>query len=52
MEKIFQKTVGNYMREMGRKVQNIKPYNVTTIGSNFIEKLAYIYIMKNLTRKN
>lgn len=30
-EKIAGKTVGNYMRELGIKVQCVKPYTVTTI---------------------
>ncbi len=34
-EKISEKTVGNYMRQMGIKVQYIKPYTVTTIDPNF-----------------
>ena len=41
-EKRAEKTVGNYMREMGIKAQYIKPYTVTTIDSNFSEKLDNI----------
>ena len=37
-EKISEKTVGNYMREMGLKAQWIKPYTITTIDSDFNEK--------------
>lgn len=41
-ETISEKTVGNYMREMGIKAQYIKPYTVTTIDSNFSEELVNI----------
>lgn len=41
-EIIAEKTVGNYMREMGIKAQYIKPYTVTTIDSNFSEELVNI----------
>lgn len=41
-EMIAEKTVGNYMREMGIKAQYIKPYTVTTVDSNFSEKLENI----------
>lgn len=34
-EKISEKTVGNYMRELGIKAQYIKPYTVITINSDF-----------------
>jgi transposase InsO family protein len=34
-EKISEKTVGNYMRELGIKAHYIKPYKKTTIDSNF-----------------
>ena len=34
-EKISEKTVGNYMRELGIKAQYVKPYTVTTIDSDF-----------------
>lgn len=38
-EKIAEKTVGNYMRELGIKAQYIKPYTVTTIDSDFSSEL-------------
>jgi len=41
-ETIAEKTVGNYMREMGIKAQYVKPYTVTTIDSNFSVKLINI----------
>lgn len=41
-ENIAIKTVGNYMREMGIKAQWIKPYTVTTIGSDFNDKLKNV----------
>jgi putative transposase len=41
-ETIAEKTVGNYMREMGIKAQYVKPYTVTTIDSNFSEELVNI----------
>lgn len=41
-EKISEKTVGNYMREMGLKAQWIKPYTVTTIDSDFSVKFKNI----------
>lgn len=41
-ETIAEKTVGNYMREMGIKAQWIKPYTVTTINSDFNSKLKNI----------
>lgn len=41
-EKISEKTVGNYMREMGIKAQYIKPYTQTTLNSNFSEELKNI----------
>ncbi|MBU3207727.1 DDE-type integrase/transposase/recombinase [Clostridium algidicarnis] len=41
-EIIAEKTVGNYMREMGLKAQYTKPYTTTTKDSNFIEKLINI----------
>jgi putative transposase len=41
-EIITEKTVGNYMREMGIKAQYIKPYTVTTIDSNFSVELNNI----------
>lgn len=39
---IAEKTVGNYMREMGIKAQYIKPYTVTTIDSDFSFELKNI----------
>lgn len=41
-EVISEKTVGNYMREMGIKAQYIKPYTVTTRDSDFSSKLKNI----------
>lgn len=41
-EKISEKTVGNYMREMGIKAQYVKPYTVTTIDSDFSTELKNI----------
>ena len=41
-KKIVEKTVGNYMREMGIKAQYIKPYTATTIDSNFSVELKNI----------
>ena len=41
-ETISEKTVGNYMREMGIKAQYIKPYIATTTDSNFSEELVNI----------
>lgn len=41
-EVIAEKTVGNYMREMGIKAQYIKPYTITTIDSNFSDELKNI----------
>ena len=38
-ETIAEKTVGNYMRELGIKAQYVKPYTVTTIDSDFSEDL-------------
>ena len=37
-ENIAEKTVGNYMRQMGIKVQWIKPYTQTTIDSDLSQK--------------
>lgn len=34
-EKISEKTIGNYMRELGIRAQYVKPYTVTTIDSDF-----------------
>lgn len=39
---IAEKTVGNYMRQMGIKAQWIKPYTVTTIASDFSQSLKNI----------
>lgn len=41
-ESISIKTVGNYMREMGLKAQWVKPWAVTTTGSDFSEKYKNI----------
>lgn len=41
-ETIAEKTVGNYMRELGIKAQYVKPYTVTTIDSDFSEELKNI----------
>ena len=41
-ENIAEKTVGNYMREMGIKAQYIKPYITTTIDPDFSIKLQNI----------
>lgn len=41
-EKISEKTVGKYMRELGIKAQYVKPYTVTTIDSDFSSKLKNI----------
>ena len=41
-ECISQRTVGNYMREMGIKAQWVKPYVQTTIDSDFSSKLHNI----------
>lgn len=41
-ECIAEKTVGNYMREMGIKAQYIRPYTVTTINSDFSLELTNI----------
>lgn len=45
-EKISEKTVGNYMREMGLKAQWVKPYTITTIDSDFSEKYNNILAEK------
>ena len=39
-EVISEKTVGNYMNEMGIKAQYIKPYTVTTIDSDFSRRIS------------
>ncbi len=41
-EKISERTVGVYMREMGIKAQYVKPYTVTTKNSDFSNKLVNI----------
>ncbi len=41
-ETIAEKTVGNYMRELGIKAQYLKPYTVTTIDSDFSKELKNI----------
>lgn len=41
-EKISEKTVGNYMRELGIKAQYIKPYTATTTNSDFSSELKNI----------
>lgn len=38
-EKISEKTVGNYMQELGIKAQYIKPYTITTVDSDFSSRL-------------
>lgn len=40
--KISQKTVGNYMHEMGIKAHYIKPYTITTISKDFSTRLKNI----------
>ena len=41
-EKIAQKTVANYMRQMGIKAQWVKPYIQTTVNSDFSTELHNI----------
>lgn len=41
-EKITEKTVGNYMREMGIKAQYVRPYTVTTVDSDFSIELTNV----------
>lgn len=41
-EKIADKTVGNYMRELGIKAQYVKPYTVTTIEPDISSRLRNI----------
>lgn len=41
-EKISEKTVGNYMRELGIRAQYIKPYTVTTVDPDFSTQLKNI----------
>ena len=38
-ERVSEKTVGNYMRQMGIKAQWVKPYIQTTIDSDFSQEL-------------
>ena len=38
-EHVAEKTVGNYMRQMGIKAQWVKPYIQTTIDSDLSQKL-------------
>ena len=40
--KIAEKTVGNYMRELGIRAQYVKPYTVTTIDTDFSSGLKNI----------
>ena len=41
-EIVSEKTVGNYMKEMGIKAQYVRPYTVTTIDSDFSSNLKNI----------
>ena len=41
-EKIANKTVGNYMRELGIKAQYVKPYTSTTVDPDFSHRLRNI----------
>lgn len=41
-EKIAEKTVGNYMRELGIRAQYVKPYTVTTTDPDFSSQLENI----------
>lgn len=41
-EKVAEKTVGNYMRELGIRAQYVKPYTVTTIDPDFSSGLCNI----------
>lgn len=41
-ERVSEKTVGNYMRQMGIKAQWVKPYIQTTIDSDFSQELKNI----------
>lgn len=45
-ETISEKTVGNYMREIGLKAQWVKPYTMTTTDSDFSEKYTNILAEK------
>ena len=42
-EHVAEKTVGNYMRQMGIKAQWVKPYIQTTIDSDLSQKLKREY---------
>ncbi|MDD2629611.1 MAG: IS3 family transposase [Limnochordia bacterium] len=37
--KVTEKTVGNYMREMGIKAHYVKPFIKTTLDSDFDDRL-------------
>lgn len=39
---VSEKTVGNYMRQLGIKAQYVKPYTKTTIDSNYSDELRNI----------
>lgn len=41
-ETIAEKTVGNYMRELGIRAQYVKPYTITTIDSDFSKELKNV----------
>ena len=41
-EKIADRTVGNYMRELGMKAQYVRPYTVTTIEPDLSSRLRNI----------
>lgn len=41
-ERISERTVGKYMKELGIKAQYIKPYTITTKNSDFSSKLENI----------
>lgn len=43
-EKVAEKTVGNYMRQMGMKAQWVKPYVQTTTDPDFNQKLKNILV--------
>ena len=42
-ESVSEKTIGNYMRQMGIKAHWVKPYVQTTIDSDFSQKLKNIF---------
>ena len=47
-EHVAEKTVGNYMRQMGIKAQWVKPYIQTTIDSDLSQKLKKnIFLFRN-----